>query len=94
MLLVFDNMADLVEEDLEFRGGTLQLSSDNGLEEHNENSRNIATENSMLRERTQNNVNPSVLSGANSLSTSSSSFAGYFYKYKQDYFLILYCVLS
>lgn len=68
-------MADLVDEDLEFRGGTLQLSADNGVE-NNENNRNTAMENSLLTQNNaQNNVNPSVLSGANSLSSSSTSFA-------------------
>lgn len=71
-------MGDLNDDDLEFRGGTLQLSCDNALE-HNENNTNAAAERSLLNKRSQNNLNPSVLSGEDSLSSSSTSFAGMFH---------------
>lgn len=61
-------MSDLLDEELEFRGGTLQLSSDHA---------NAAESGRTL----QSNVHPpSVLSGADSLTSSASSFAG-LYKY-------------
>lgn len=62
-------MSDLLEDDLEFRGGTLQLSSENANVEARRNQREN-TSNSNTQ------VNPSVLSGADSLTSSSSSFAG------------------
>ncbi|XP_045445871.1 tumor protein p63-regulated gene 1-like protein [Melitaea cinxia] len=61
-------MSDLLEDDLEFRGGTLQLSSENANAEARRNQREN-TSNSNTQ------VNPSVLSGADSLTSSSSSFA-------------------
>lgn len=62
-------MSDLLDEDLEFRGGTLQLSTEPVAAE---DTATPATES----RRTPSNVNPSVLSGADSLTSSSSSFAG------------------
>lgn len=68
-------MSDLLDEDLEFRGGTLQLSTDHVLSGGTENTHNDGTENSGV---TVLHVNPnmSVLSGADSLSSSTSSFIG------------------
>lgn len=61
-------MSDLLDEDLEFRGGTLQLSTE-GVE--------TAERHDAADGKTpQRNANPSVLSGADSLTSSSSSFAG------------------
>lgn len=67
-------MGDLLEEDLEFRGGTLQLSSEN-LPPENANNQRDKTPN-INTNTPSHNVNPSVLSGADSLTSSSSSFAG------------------
>lgn len=67
-------MGDIHDDDLEFRGGTLQLSTDHNLETADA-SRNAGSETSG-RNKTLNNPNPSVLSGANSLSSSSASFNG------------------
>ncbi|CAK1545087.1 unnamed protein product [Leptosia nina] len=64
-------MSDMMEDDLEFRGGTLQLSADNSIAGSSEN-RTRATQNQV---KTPINANPSVLSGADSLSSSASSFA-------------------
>ncbi|XP_032513876.1 tumor protein p63-regulated gene 1-like protein isoform X1 [Danaus plexippus] len=66
-------MGDLLEEDLEFRGGTLQLSSEN-LPPENANNQRDKTPN-INTNTPSHNVNPSVLSGADSLTSSSSSFA-------------------
>lgn len=61
-------MTDLLDEDVEFRGGTLQLSTDTALE--------TAVADAANRGNTsQGTVHPSVLSGADSLTSSSSSFA-------------------
>ncbi|XP_046965145.1 tumor protein p63-regulated gene 1-like protein isoform X2 [Vanessa cardui] len=63
-------MGDLLDEDLEFRGGTLQLSSENATAEPR------ITQPAKSNTNTSNTqVNPSVLSGADSLTSSSSSFA-------------------
>lgn len=70
-------MSDLQDEDLEFRGGTLQLSSDTTVAEISESNRNNTTDNT-ARRKPPINVNPSVLSGENSLTSSTSSFAGMF----------------
>lgn len=67
-------MSDLLDEDLEFRGGTLQLSTDHPISATAENTNAAET-------RTPTNVHPSVLSGADSLTSSSSSFAGKFSAY-------------
>ncbi|XP_052757489.1 tumor protein p63-regulated gene 1-like protein isoform X5 [Galleria mellonella] len=67
-------MSDLLDDDLEFRGGTLQLSSDNINAENAENSQNNTAER-VNRNKTKSNANSSVLSGADSLSSSTSSFA-------------------
>lgn len=64
-------MSDLLDDDLEFRGGTLQLSTDNVAVEQAENN----TRNSE-KKKTPTNANPSVLSGTDSLTSSTSSFAG------------------
>ncbi|CAH2086054.1 unnamed protein product [Euphydryas editha] len=61
-------MSDLLEDDLEFRGGTLQLSSENVNAETRRNQQENGS-------NTNTQVNPSVLSGADSLTSSSSSFA-------------------
>nr|XP_026489973.1 tumor protein p63-regulated gene 1-like protein isoform X3 [Vanessa tameamea] len=63
-------MGDLVDEDLEFRGGTLQLSSENASAEPRVTQPAKSSTNT-----TNTQVNPSVLSGADSLTSSSSSFA-------------------
>lgn len=68
-------MSDLLDEDLEFRGGTLQLSTDHVVSESIENIQNDETEVSSIS-RLHINPNPSVLSGADSLSSSTSSFIG------------------
>ncbi|XP_068629847.1 tumor protein p63-regulated gene 1-like protein isoform X2 [Battus philenor] len=66
-------MSDLMDDDLELRVGTLQLSTDNA---HADNRRDNASEsNTSNRNKNQLNANPSVLSGADSLSSSTSSFA-------------------
>ncbi|XP_026747706.1 tumor protein p63-regulated gene 1-like protein isoform X1 [Trichoplusia ni] len=67
-------MSDLLDEDLEFRGGTLQLSADNIVPESSENTRNNITDVAAKR-KAPSNANPSVLSGADSLTSSTSSFA-------------------
>ncbi|KAI5641724.1 inositol phosphatase domain-containing protein [Phthorimaea operculella] len=66
-------MSELLDEDLEFRGGTLQLSTENTAPESSEPNQNNAADDSS-RNRPKNSVNPSVLSGADSLSSSSASF--------------------
>lgn len=68
-------MSDLLDEDLEFRGGTLQLSTDHVASESTENTQNIDTQSSS-RNRLPTNPDPSVLSGADSLSSSTTSFVG------------------
>lgn len=66
-------MSDLLDDDLEFRIGTLQLSSDN-VATNAEDRRENASGNAKTAPV---NVPPSsVLSGADSLTSSSSSFAG------------------
>ncbi|XP_072943850.1 tumor protein p63-regulated gene 1-like protein isoform X2 [Epargyreus clarus] len=65
-------MTDLLDDDLEFRGGTLQLATESAAE--NADSRNNAADDTN-RNKNQVNANPSVLSGADSLSSSTSSFA-------------------
>ncbi|XP_075969971.1 tumor protein p63-regulated gene 1-like protein isoform X5 [Anticarsia gemmatalis] len=67
-------MSDLLDEDLEFRGGTLQLSTETVVPESSENNRTQTTE-QPGRRKPPNNANPSVLSGADSLTSSTSSFA-------------------
>ncbi|XP_022820174.1 tumor protein p63-regulated gene 1-like protein isoform X3 [Spodoptera litura] len=67
-------MSDLLDEDLEFRGGTLQLSSDTNVAENSESNPTNNTDN-LGRRKPPTSVNPSVLSGANSLTSSTSSFA-------------------
>ncbi|XP_050345431.1 tumor protein p63-regulated gene 1-like protein isoform X2 [Nymphalis io] len=64
-------MGDMLDEDLEFRGGTLQLSSENVSAE----SRNAQQQGKSTTNTSNTQVNPSVLSGADSLTSSSSSFA-------------------
>lgn len=73
-------MSDLLDEDLEFRGGTLQLSTDTTAAESSESNRTNTTDNT-TRRKPPTSVNPSVLSGANSLTSSTSSFAGMFGKF-------------
>lgn len=63
-------MSDLQDDELEFSGGTLQLSTDHPVTATPENT------NAAGPRRTPTNVHPSVLSGADSLTSSSSSFAG------------------
>ncbi|XP_035436413.1 tumor protein p63-regulated gene 1-like protein isoform X2 [Spodoptera frugiperda] len=67
-------MSDLLDEDLEFRGGTLQLSTDTNVAENSESNPTNNTDN-LGRRKPPSSVNPSVLSGANSLTSSTSSFA-------------------
>ncbi|CAH2073177.1 unnamed protein product, partial [Iphiclides podalirius] len=64
-------MGDLLEDDLELRVGTLQLSTDNT---NADNRRDNASESN--RNKNELIANSSVLSGADSLSSSTSSFAG------------------
>ncbi|XP_047512745.1 tumor protein p63-regulated gene 1-like protein isoform X3 [Pieris napi] len=66
-------MSDLMEDGMEFRGGTLQLSTENNGE--NSESRVRGATQSHNKIKTPISVNPSVLSGADSLSSSASSFA-------------------
>ncbi|XP_045485978.1 tumor protein p63-regulated gene 1-like protein isoform X2 [Pieris rapae] len=66
-------MSDLMEDGMEFRGGTLQLSTENNVE--NSESRARGATQSHNKIKTPISVNPSVLSGADSLSSSASSFA-------------------
>lgn len=68
-------MSDLLDDDLEFRGGTLQLSTDTVIPESTETNRTVTSENPGRR-KPPTNANPSVLSGADSLTSSTSSFAG------------------
>ncbi|GBP82887.1 Tumor protein p63-regulated gene 1-like protein [Eumeta japonica] len=70
-------MGDLLDDDLEFRGGTLQLSSENNNEiEPGQSDITITPKDgNVSKKKLQVNINPSVLSGADSLSSSSSSFA-------------------
>ncbi|XP_061712688.1 tumor protein p63-regulated gene 1-like protein isoform X5 [Cydia pomonella] len=56
-------MSDLLDDDLEFRGGTLQLSSENNAEEHGGSSNTLGV----------NTSKPSILSGADSLPSNSST---------------------
>ena len=65
-------MGDLLDDDLEFRGGTLQLSSESvrGDSPGNRRDKPSGTANRSPQ------INPSVLSGADSLTSSTSSFAG------------------
>ncbi|CAH2073175.1 unnamed protein product, partial [Iphiclides podalirius] len=63
-------MGDLLEDDLELRVGTLQLSTDNT---NADNRRDNASESN--RNKNELIANSSVLSGADSLSSSTSSFA-------------------
>ncbi|XP_039746933.1 tumor protein p63-regulated gene 1-like protein isoform X2 [Pararge aegeria] len=63
-------MSDLLDDDLEFRIGTLQLSTDHAAT-NTENQREKTSGNAR---NTPVNVPPSVLSGADSLTSSSSSF--------------------
>ncbi|CAK1581499.1 unnamed protein product [Parnassius mnemosyne] len=63
-------MSDLLDEDLEFRVGTLQLSTDNA---NADSRRDNASESN--KNKNQLNANSSVLSGADSLSSSTTSFA-------------------
>ncbi|KAG6462220.1 hypothetical protein O3G_MSEX013122 [Manduca sexta] len=67
-------MSDLLDDDLEFRGGTLQLSADHVPSESVENQQGNVSE-IPARRKPPSNVNPSVLSGADSLTSSTSSFA-------------------
>lgn len=67
-------MSDLLDEDLEFRGGTLQLSTETAIPDNFETNRTIATDDPGRR-NTPSNANPSVLSGADSLTSSTASFA-------------------
>lgn len=67
-------MSDLLEDDLEFRGGTLQLSTDPNAEDPAGSSENNTAADP--KSKPSSNVNPSILSGADSLSSSTSSFAG------------------
>ncbi|XP_053625381.1 tumor protein p63-regulated gene 1-like protein isoform X4 [Plodia interpunctella] len=66
-------MSELMDEDLEFRGGTLQLSSENPPTEHATNIDNTASETSS-RLKTKPTAHSSVLSGADSLTSSTTSF--------------------
>lgn len=77
-------MSDLLDEDLEFRGGTLQLSTDTLTAESAENRQNnTAAADSKTKHKSKTTANSSVLSGADSLSSSTSSFTG---KHKLVYF--------
>ncbi|XP_059045198.1 tumor protein p63-regulated gene 1-like protein isoform X4 [Achroia grisella] len=67
-------MSDLLDEDVEFRGGTLQLSADNVNAENADNNQNNTAE-KVNRNKPRSYANSSVLSGADSLSSSTSSFA-------------------
>lgn len=68
-------MAELLDDDLEFRGGTLQLTTDNIAPETSDRVQNNPADVSTIN-KPKSSVNPSVLSGADSLSSSTSSFAG------------------
>ncbi|XP_063822052.1 tumor protein p63-regulated gene 1-like protein isoform X4 [Ostrinia nubilalis] len=68
-------MSELLDDDLEFRGGTLQLTTDNIAPDTTGRVQNNPTDDSSST-RAKSNANPSsVLSGADSLSSSTSSFA-------------------
>ncbi|KAL0842438.1 hypothetical protein ABMA28_014540 [Loxostege sticticalis] len=67
-------MAGLLDDDLEFRGGTLQLTTDNIAPETSDRVQNNPADVSTIN-KPKSSVNPSVLSGADSLSSSTSSFA-------------------
>ncbi|KAL0894251.1 hypothetical protein ABMA27_014260 [Loxostege sticticalis] len=67
-------MAELLDDDLEFRGGTLQLTTDNIAPETSDRVQNNPADVSTIN-KPKSSVNPSVLSGADSLSSSTSSFA-------------------
>lgn len=69
-------MSDLLEDDLEFRGGTLQLSADHVAAGTADNTANQRTGENSVKSKPQSNANPSVLSGADSLSSSTASFTG------------------
>ncbi|XP_047988636.1 tumor protein p63-regulated gene 1-like protein isoform X3 [Leguminivora glycinivorella] len=56
-------MSDLLDDDLEFRGGTLQLSSENNAEEQGGSNNTLGV----------NTSKPSILSGADSLPSNSST---------------------
>lgn len=76
-------MSDLTEDDMEFRGGTLQLSTENNGE--NSQNRVRGATHSQNKVKTPLSVNPSVLSGADSLSSSASSFAGRYIRFTLIY---------
>ncbi|XP_013146363.1 PREDICTED: tumor protein p63-regulated gene 1-like protein isoform X7 [Papilio polytes] len=67
-------MSDILDDDLELRVGTLQLTSDNANADNRVD--NASDSKSSNKNKNQLNANPSVLSGADSLSSSTSSFAG------------------
>ncbi|XP_013180415.1 PREDICTED: tumor protein p63-regulated gene 1-like protein isoform X7 [Papilio xuthus] len=67
-------MSDILDDDLELRVGTLQLTSDNANADNRRD--NASDAKSSNKNKNQLNANPSVLSGADSLSSSTSSFAG------------------
>ncbi|XP_014370897.2 tumor protein p63-regulated gene 1-like protein isoform X6 [Papilio machaon] len=67
-------MSDILDDDLELRVGTLQLTSDNANADNRLD--NASDAKSSNKNKNQLNANPSVLSGADSLSSSTSSFAG------------------
>ncbi|KAL4721650.1 hypothetical protein ACJJTC_015406 [Scirpophaga incertulas] len=64
-------MSELLDEDLEFIGGTLQLSADAA----GNSSQNLNRNDNTNKNTSKATVNSSVLSGADSLSSSTSSFA-------------------
>ncbi|XP_013180410.1 PREDICTED: tumor protein p63-regulated gene 1-like protein isoform X2 [Papilio xuthus] len=66
-------MSDILDDDLELRVGTLQLTSDNANADNRRD--NASDAKSSNKNKNQLNANPSVLSGADSLSSSTSSFA-------------------
>ncbi|XP_013146362.1 PREDICTED: tumor protein p63-regulated gene 1-like protein isoform X6 [Papilio polytes] len=66
-------MSDILDDDLELRVGTLQLTSDNANADNRVD--NASDSKSSNKNKNQLNANPSVLSGADSLSSSTSSFA-------------------
>ncbi|CAH2990453.1 unnamed protein product [Chilo suppressalis] len=68
-------MSDLLDDDLEFRGGTLQLSTEVVSPDTSGQNQNNPNQSESITNQPKANVNPSVLSGADSLSSSSSSFA-------------------
>lgn len=68
-------MSDLLDDGLEFRGGTLQLSSDIVPADSSGGNQNNPEQSDTNKNQPKSNANPSVLSGADSLSSSTSSFA-------------------